>query len=143
MLKKIKKQEQHNQSSKRLVVNNYNLNSVQFKKLDSYFDEISMYNRHTNIIGRSTLVDYWNNHVLDCIQISNFIKSKNSSILDMGTGAGLPGIILSINNFNNVSLIDSNSKKIFFVKAVCSKLNINSTFGSKRVVSIRFYRKRT
>ena len=44
--------------------------------------------------------------------MGNFIRNKQSSILDMGTGAGIPGIILAINQFTNVSLVDSNIKCI-------------------------------
>ena len=51
----------------------------------------------------------------------------------MGTGAGIPGIILAINNFKNVNLIDSNMKKIKFIESVCSKLNINAKIYHKRI----------
>ena len=65
-----------------------------------------------------------------------FIPNKKSSILDMGTGAGIPGIILAINNFTNVSLIDSNLKKINFIKFVCSKLNIETKIYHQRIESL-------
>ena len=83
-----------------------------------------------------TLLNPWNSHVLDCIQISNFISNKKSSILDMGTGAGMPGLILAISNFNNVSLIDSNLKKIKFIKLVCLKLNIGVKIYHNRIESL-------
>ena len=45
-----------------------------------------------------------------CVEIRT--KNKDLIILDMGTGAGLPGVVLSIAGFKNVSLVDSNGKKI-------------------------------
>ena len=80
--------------------------------LDKFIEEIKLFNIHTNIVGKSTLIDPWRRHILDSLQISNFIKNNKSTIIDMGTGAGIPGIILSIINYHNVSLIDSNIKKI-------------------------------
>ena len=74
----------------------------QSKKIDQYIYEINVYNKHTNIVGKSTLLDPWNTHVLDSIQICNYIPNKKSSILDIGTGAGIPGLIIAINNFTNL-----------------------------------------
>ena len=67
---------------------------------------------------------------------NNFIPDKQSSILDMGTGAGIPGLILAISNFTNVSLIDSNLKKINFIKSVCIKLNIEVKIYHQRIESL-------
>ena len=114
--------------TKQKIIEKFKLSIHQSSKIDQYLDEIHIFNNHTNIVGKSTLVNPWNRHVLDSIQITNFINNKKSSILDLGTGAGMPGIILSINNFTNVSLIDSNLKKIYFVKFVCLKLNIKPNY---------------
>jgi 16S rRNA (guanine527-N7)-methyltransferase len=77
---------------------------------------------HTNLVGRSTLVNPWVSHVLDSLQIIPHLKNKNSTILDMGTGAGLPGAILSIVGCKNVTLVDSNGKKINFLRSVKKEL---------------------
>ena len=112
------------------------LSYEQVDKIDQYIQEIITYNTHTNIVGKSTLVNPWKSHVLDSVQMGNFISNKKSSILDMGTGAGIPGIILAINKFTNVSLIDSNTKKIKFVNSVCSKLDINIKIYHQRIESL-------
>ena len=112
------------------------LSYEQVNKIDQYIQEITTYNTHTNIVGKSTLVNPWKSHVLDSVQMGNFISNKKSSILDMGTGAGIPGIILAINKFTNVSLIDSNTKKIKFVNSVCSKLDINIKIYHQRIESL-------
>jgi len=122
--------------TKQKIIEKFNLSIHQSSKIDQYLDEIYNYNNHTNIVGKSTLIDPWIRHVLDSIQITNFIKNKKSSILDLGTGAGIPGIILSINNFKNVSLIDSNLKKITFIKLVCLKLNIKTKIYHQRIETL-------
>ena len=54
----------------------------------------------------------------------------------MGTGAGIPGILLSIVGYSNISLIDSNSKKINFVQNVSHKLDINPRIYLKRIENL-------
>ena len=64
-------------------------------------------------------------HFLDCLSIIPFIKS--SSLLDVGTGAGLPGIIIAIvKPYIKVSLIDKVGKKIAFIKRVVAELEIKN-----------------
>ena len=60
-------------------------------------------------------------------------KNKNSTVLDIGTGAGLPGLVLAIIGYKNVSLVDSNGKKINFVKSVSKKLDIRTNIFLSRI----------
>jgi 16S rRNA (guanine527-N7)-methyltransferase len=122
--------------SKEKIIDKFSLTPEQSYKIDQYIYEIKEFNKHTNIVGKSTLVDPWNSHVSDSIQICNHIDNKQSTILDMGTGAGIPGLILAVNNFTEVSLIDSNLKKIRFVKNVSSKLNIKVNIYHNRIESL-------
>lgn len=106
---------------------------VLFKK---YINLLKRHNSHTNLVGKSTMEDPWVRHILDSIQISKFIKNKKLSILDMGSGAGLPGIIISIYGFKNVTLIDSNNKKINFLKLVKKEMNLNTKIILSRLEKI-------
>ena len=64
-------------------------------------------------------------HFLDCLAVSPFIKS--STLLDVGTGAGLPGIVIAIVNPDiKVSLIDKVGKKITFIKRIIAELEIKN-----------------
>jgi len=64
-------------------------------------------------------------HFLDCLAVSPFIKS--STLLDVGTGAGLPGIVIAIVNPDiKVSLIDKVGKKITFIKRIVAELGIKN-----------------
>ena len=106
------------------IKNTFLINSSQEIKLIKFLKELAIHNKITNLVGKSTLVNPWCSHILDCIQVSPFIKNRNSTILDMGTGPGLPGLVLAIIGYNNVNLIDSNRKKINFVKHISTKLDI-------------------
>ena len=109
----------------RKIQNTFSINSSQEIKLTKFLKELAIHNKRTNLVGKSTLINPWRSHILDCIQISTFIKNRNSTILDMGTGSGLPGLVLAIIGYNNVNLVDSNRKKINFVKHISKKLDIS------------------
>ena len=115
------------------IKNTFLINSSQEIKLIKFLKELAIHNKHTNLVGKSTLVNPWRSHILDCIQISPFLKSQNSTILDMGTGPGLPGLVLAIIGYKNVNLVDSNQKKINFVKHISKKLDISVKIFLSRI----------
>ena len=117
----------------RKIKNIFSINSSQEIKLTKFLKELAIHNKRTNLVGKSTLVNPWRSHILDCIQVSPFIKNRNSTILDMGTGPGLPGLVLAIIGYNNVNLVDSNQKKINFVKHISKKLDINVKIFLSRI----------
>ena len=88
---------------------------MQVEKLDFFLASIINYNKHTNLIGKSTIKNIWDRHVLDCLQLTKHINNKKLKILDLGTGAGLPGVVLSIVDYKKVLMIESVKKKTDFV----------------------------
>ena len=115
------------------IKNTFSINPSQEIKLIKFLKELVIHNNRTNLVGKSTLVNPWRSHILDCIQLSPFIKNRNSTILDMGTGPGLPGLILAIIGYKNVNLVDSNRKKINFVKHISKKLDISVKIFLSRI----------
>ncbi|HJL57972.1 MAG: 16S rRNA (guanine(527)-N(7))-methyltransferase RsmG [Pelagibacteraceae bacterium] len=115
------------------TINAFSINSSQESMLIKFLKELVIHNKLTNLVGKSTLENPWRSHILDCIQISSFIKNRNSTILDMGTGPGLPGLVLAIIGYKNVNLVDSNRKKINFVKHIATKLNIGVKIYLSRI----------
>ena len=119
------------------IVSCFKLNKSQVEKIDFFVLEITNYNKHTNLVGKSTLENIWNRHVLDCLQLSKHIIEKKSKIFDLGTGAGLPGILLSIMGFKNVLMVDSVKKKTDFVKGIIDDLALNAKIQNKRIERVR------
>jgi len=120
-----------------LIKKNFLINKTLETKFQKFIEELTIQNKQTNLVGRSTLVDPWRSHILDSIQITPFIHKKNSCILDMGTGAGLPGLILAMTGYTKICLVDSNGKKIKFIRHVCKKLNINASVVLGRIEKIK------
>ncbi len=110
--------------TKEEIIKKFNISNAQEQLLDTYIFNLKKYNKHTNLVGRSTLEDPWKRHILDCLQILPTLNNYNCSILDMGTGAGLPGLILSIMGCQNVTLVDSNNKKTKFLEKIKKEMNL-------------------
>ena len=111
---------------KKEIIDNFGLDSTKIKLMEALLLEIGHTNKTTNLVGKSTLTNPWDRHICDSLQITQFIKNKNSSILDMGTGAGLPGVILSIMGYQNITMVDSKQKKIDFIKSFLLKHKLES-----------------
>ena len=118
------------------VIKFFGINKSQINDIEYFLLSISEYNKHTNLVGKSSLVNVWDRHVADSLQLSQYIIDKQSKIIDLGTGAGLPGVLLSIMGFHNVLMIDSVRKKTDFVKSIIKKLSLPAKIQNKRIEKV-------
>ena len=77
-----------------------------------------------NLVGSSTVVDIWRRHILDSAQIYQFLNPPGC-LVDLGSGAGFPGIVLAIMGYPAVKLIEANGKKCAFLRKASHSLDIN------------------
>ncbi len=106
---------------------------IQVKALRKYLDMVYEYNKKINLTGTKDKEGILIRHILDSISLLKYkkefftIKGKDKKLLDVGTGAGLPGIPLSILMDNWVFyLLDDSLKKINFLETVVKELNIKN-----------------
>ena len=119
--------------SKADIVSESVLNKIQVDKIDFYLSSIIKHNKHTNLVGKSTIENIWDRHVLDCLQLTKHITNKKLKILDLGTGAGLPGVLLSIAGYQRVLMVDSVKKKTDFVRQIIKELSLTAKIQNKRI----------
>ena len=93
-------------------------------------------NQHMNLIGKSTIEDFDQRHFLDCIQIHEYMTEKEKLTVDLGTGAGLPGIILSIIGYKNLHLIEKSPKKTVFLKNCKLRLGLDCTIHNQSLAEV-------
>lgn len=105
----------------------------QLKALERYLDMVYEYNKKFNLTGTKDKEGILVRHILDSIALIKFkeelfgINGNGYKVLDVGTGAGLPGIPLSIMMENMVFyLLESSSKKINFLEAVIKEINLKN-----------------
>ena len=85
------------------------------------------FNKTHNIFSRQRCEVVYEKDILDCEPLIKRIKD-NSSVLDLGSGGGFPGILLAITKpKNKISLIESSAKKCFFLRSVKDKLSLRNT----------------
>ena len=122
---------------KNSVIKKYNLKSKQVDLIDRYINKLKKSNQIHNLVGPSTIDVAWDRHINDSLQLSDFILKRNTSIIDLGTGAGLPGLILHIFGYKNILLIDSKMKKINFIKEFAYENNFEIKTICTRVEKIK------
>jgi 16S rRNA (guanine527-N7)-methyltransferase len=93
-----------------------NLSNLQEKKLEDYVILLLSRNQNFNLIGNSTLENIWERHILDCAQLIKFIDNYDLKFADLGSGAGLPGLILSILGLKEIHLIEKSFRKCEFLR---------------------------
>ena len=93
-------------------------------------------NQHMNLIGKSTIDDFDQRHFLDCIQIHEHMNEKDKLTVDLGTGAGLPGILLSIIGFKNLHLVEKSPKKSVFLENCKLRLGLDCTIHNQPLVDV-------
>lgn len=102
-------------------------------KIELYVETLLKWNQKINLIGRSTEKNIWERHIEDCWRLQEIITHKNESIVDLGAGAGLPGLLFSLNNYENVTLIESDLKKTAFLRHIKGQLNLNTKIIEDRI----------
>ena len=122
---------------KNSVIKQYNLSRKQIDLIDSYILKLTKSNQIHNLVGPSTIDVAWDRHINDSLQLSEFILKKNASIIDLGTGAGLPGVILNVFGYSNILLVDSKMKKINFIKEFAFEQNLEIKTICTRVEIIK------
>ncbi|QGU00616.1 16S rRNA (guanine(527)-N(7))-methyltransferase [Candidatus Syntrophocurvum alkaliphilum] len=92
------------------------------------FKELVLFeNRKHNLVSRKTVETDIDNHILDCKKLLNYKSIENLLVIDIGTGAGFPGLVLAILSAKtNFTLVESDFKKSNFLKLVIDELNLKN-----------------
>lgn len=96
-------------------------------KLIIYAELLEKWQNSINLISGTTVSDMWRRHFYDSAQLMDYIYDKeNVVILDLGSGAGFPGLVLSILGAYEVHLVEAVGKKCSFMRQVIRETNINA-----------------
>ena len=123
-------------------IKKFNVSRETIEKLNIYNDFLLENNKLLNLIGKTTEKHVFSRHFKDSAQIYNLIEDK-SEIIDIGSGAGFPGIIIKILMANdkiegNVILIDKSPKKCKFLQDLSNKLSLILKIENIRLEDYKF-----
>jgi len=107
--------------------------------LNNYEKILIKANKKLNLIGKSTEKNIWIRHFLDSFQVIDFIDKNDDNLVDLGSGAGFPGLILAIAANDRkiplkVKLIEKSPKKIKFLEEIISQLNLNVVVYNQNIL---------
>ena len=92
-----------------------NVSRETMARLQAYEALLREWQNRINLVSASTLSDLWRRHFYDCGQLCRFIEGRHS-VVDIGSGAGFPGLVISIMTGANVTLIESDNRKAVFLR---------------------------
>ena len=118
------------------IERNYDVSRETIRKLDTYVESLIEWQSKFNLIGKSTINSLWHRHILDSIQLVNNLPWDFKSLMDIGTGAGLPGFVLAIyynQSGKAIYLVESNKKKCTFLDYVAARCNVDVKICAERL----------
>jgi 16S rRNA (guanine527-N7)-methyltransferase len=108
----------------------YSVSRETIKIFKKYEEMLIRENKSLNLIGDSTINTIWERHFMDSCQIIDFIDKNDKNLVDIGSGAGFPGLALAIiardrNIPVKVKLIDKSPKKTNFLSKISKELSLD------------------
>lgn len=94
------------------------------ERLDRFADSLRSENERQNLVSRGTLGHIWERHFLDSAQLLRFVPFPEASWLDLGTGAGFPGLVVAALHRGPVTMVESRRLRVDFLKRAAEVLGI-------------------
>ena len=101
-----------------------------------YLDLLGRWQARINLVGATTLADPWRRHILDCGQLWHHWPSDARRLVDLGSGAGLPGLILALMGAPEVHLMESDQRKAAFLREAARACGVTVNVHAQRSEAI-------
>lgn len=108
------------------------------QKLAEYVRLLQLWSNKINLVSPSTLPNIWSRHIYDSAQLASFLPKEPGQIIDLGSGGGLPGIVIAIvtDSLHQVELVESDSRKAVFLNEVRRSLSLNVKVTNARIETL-------
>jgi 16S rRNA (guanine527-N7)-methyltransferase len=108
-----------------------------FEKLEIYVEQLKAENQRQNLVSASSLDAIWQRHIFDSAQLVRFEPRRGASWVDIGSGAGLPGIVIACMTEGPMTLVEPRRLRAEFLRETVGALSLNATVACAKVESIR------
>ena len=105
-------------------------------RLEAYAGLLIRWSERINLVGRNTLVDLWRRHILDSAQLWPLFPANAASVIDLGSGAGFPGLVLAILGAPAVELVEADSRKSAFLREAARVTEADVTIRPRRIQAV-------
>ena len=125
------------------VFDHLNVSRETSARLTQYVDLLKKWQKTINLVSKNTLNDVWARHILDCGQIFPFTGDATSKIMDIGSGAGLPGLVLAIMRQGQwgdyatpITLVESDQRKCAFLSVAAHSCGVTVDIRNQRLENL-------
>ena len=121
----------------------YNVSRETAEKLAAFVALLTEWNAKMNLVSKNSLEDVWARHILDSLQLMRYIPDIAETLLDIGSGAGFPAIVLAIAMQEKMpnahwTLVESITKKTVYLNDICTRLNLkNVRIENNRIENLK------
>lgn len=105
-------------------------------RFETFADMLVRWQARVNLVSTASLDDPWRRHFLDSTQLFALIPDKCARLVDLGAGAGFPGLVLAIMGVSGVELIEANGRKCAFLREVARATATEVTVTQGRIENI-------
>ena len=105
-------------------------------RLEAYAALLTQWSTRINLVGRETLPDLWRRHILDSAQLRPLIPDSARSLIDLGSGAGFPGLVLAILGVPGVELVEADSRRCAFLREAARITEAKVTLRPCRIQAV-------
>lgn len=111
-----------------------------FEKLETYANLLAKWQKAKNLVSGSTIDEMWKRHFLDSAQLFRHLQGvfgeKKLNLVDIGSGAGFPGLVLSAMGSVHAKMVEANGRKCVFMRQVVRDTGANAEILNERIESI-------
>ena len=105
-------------------------------RLTAYVELVEKWQQRVNLVSASTLPDIWMRHIWDSAQLAALVPAGTDRILDVGSGAGFPGLVVAALCDAELHLVESDQKKAVFLQTVIRETGIRAIVHNRRIESL-------
>ncbi len=102
-----------------------------------YMDILLKWQKSINLISNNSIPNLWERHFEDSLYLYDYLKNEKN-IFDIGSGAGFPGMVLSIAGIKNITFIESDKRKCLFLNEIKRNYNLDVNIINDRVENISY-----
>ncbi|WP_119390523.1 16S rRNA (guanine(527)-N(7))-methyltransferase RsmG [Taklimakanibacter lacteus] len=115
------------------VLDRFDVSRESAERLETYVSLLLTWQTRINLIGPSTRDDIWSRHIADALQLLPLLPQSAKVLADLGSGAGIPGLILAIARPLEAHLFESNLKKGAFLREAARQTGAEAQVHSQRI----------
>jgi 16S rRNA (guanine527-N7)-methyltransferase len=112
------------------------INDRRLTRLQILVDFLGRWQASLNLVSAASLEDAWRRHILDSAQLAALFGEPARSIIDLGSGAGFPGLVLAIVTDVAVTLVESDQRKAVFLREAARVTNTAVTVANRRAETL-------